>query len=433
METKVEKLKESKIRTVTVVTEEERSAAEKQALERLAEQVEIKGFRVGKAPADKVRERVGEERLTEETVRVLLPKVLQDGMEKSQAKPILRPAATIESTKPLTISLIFVNRPPVTVKKAASIKIEKKALPEPTDAEVETFLKKVLLQDRTETPVERPVQKGDAVRLALSSNIKGKPVEELTVPNYGFILGSEELLPQLETHLIGMKKDEKKTVTIDFPKDHDIPALRGNKVSVEITLKSVGEVKIPELTQEYIKTRLQTDKTPEALRVDIRKMLGDRKRMDEMKRREDEFYDKIRAATSVELAPELIDAEVQEMVRDLHERLGQQNITMEDWLKSTGKDEKTVVEEMRGIAKSRTTLRFGMQQMAEEIKIEPDPESLSAALRAAEQQAKTSGTNVGSDAFVAGGPVYENIRYEMKMQTLRDRLIADETPKQTAA
>jgi trigger factor len=120
METKVEKLKQSRVRTTTVIDEASRATAEAAALVRLSEQVEIKGFRVGKAPADKVKERVGADRLLEETVRELLPVVLKDALEKTKAKPMLRPAANVVSMSPLTISLTFVERPEVTVKKRST-------------------------------------------------------------------------------------------------------------------------------------------------------------------------------------------------------------------------------------------------------------------------------------------------------------------------
>ena len=412
--------------SVTTVSDEERLQAEKLALAKLSEHVEIKGFRIGKAPHDKVRERVGEERLVEETVRILLPKILKEGLEKTGAKPILRPSANVTCMKPLTISVTFVNRPPVTVKKVESIKVEKKEVPEVSEKDVDEFVQKVLLQDRTETPVDRAIAKGDSARIGMKGTKKGKPVDELTVGAYNIMLGHEELFPELESHLIGMKKDDMKSVDISFPKDHDIPRIRGEKITVEMTVKSVSSVTIPELTQEYIKTRLQTDKTPEALRSEIKTMLADRRKADEMKRREEELYTKVREATSVELASELIETEVQEMVRDLHERLGRQGTNVEDWLKMTGKTEKDIVEEMRGIARSRTTLRFGLQEMAEKLKIEPNSTELSAAIKATEARAKAEGHEISESELKEGGSVYENLRYELRMQTLLDQMIGEE-------
>lgn len=427
MDITVEKLKESKIRTVIVISDEERAAAEGTALNQLAQHVEIKGFRTGKAPHNKVRERVGEENLLEETVRVLLPKALKAALEKSEAKPILRPSANILSKSPLTIEIVFVNRPPVTVKKPEKITVEKKKPADVTEKDIDAFINKILQQDRTETPVDRDVQKGDAVSFEMKTMKKGVQVDELTVPAYGMVLGTEELLPELEEHLVGMKKGESKTAIVSFPKDHDIPALRGEKVQIDITMKSIASVKVPALTQEYITDRLKTDKTPEALRADIQQMLASRRMEEEMRRREEELYDKIRAATSVEIAPELIETEVQDMVRDLHERLEKQGTSVQDWLKMTGKNEKSVADEMREIAKSRTILRFGMQELADALKIEPAEDAMKAAIESAKAHAKTSESRAKPDDFLPGGSVYENLHYELRMQALQQHFLKEDT------
>lgn len=426
METKVEKLKLSRLRTMTTIDEAKRTAAEERALVRLASQVEIKGFRVGKAPADKVRERVGGERLMEETVRELLPEVLKDALEKSKAKPMLRPAANVVSMSPLTISLTFVERPEVKVKKAEGLTVEKKEPAVVTEKDIEDFVKRLLSQDRTELPVDRAAKNGDVVQLSLSATKKGKPVEELTVGHYGLALGSEELLPQLEEHALGMKKDDKKKVDVTFPKDHSIPALKGEKITIEMTAKAISEVKLPELTPEYLKNRLGADRTPDAFRADIREMLTQRRRSDEMKRREEEMYEKVRTATSVELADEIIDAEVQDMVADLEMRLKQQNMTMEDWLKATGKDVKGVIDEMKDIAKSRITLRFGMQELAKAKNIEIKPETVDAAVKSTRERAQKDGRGLPEDALVPGGSIYEEIKFDLTMQSLIDSMIRDE-------
>jgi FKBP-type peptidyl-prolyl cis-trans isomerase (trigger factor) len=111
------------------------------------------------------------------------------------------------------------------------------------------------------------------------------------------------------------------------------------------------------------------------------------------------------------------------MVRDLHERLEQQGTNIQDWLKQTGKDEKSVVDEMRGIAQSRLVLRFGMQELAEKLNVEPNAENLGAALKAHKTQASAGETDTTPADFEKGGRIYENIRNELRMQALQERLM----------
>ncbi len=433
METKVEKLKESRIKTTTIVSADAKKNAEEKALKNLAQRVRIKGFREGMAPPALVREHVTQEQIVEETVRMALPDVMADALKTSGAKPIIRPAASVVSLEPLTISITFVERPTAELKKTDSIKIEKKNIPESSVKDIEDFIQKLLIQDRVDTPVDREAKKGDSVNLSLKAkDAAGKQVDELTVSRYSVLLGNEDLLSELEPHVLGIKKGEKKSVSVSFPKDHDIPAIQGKKLTIDIEATEVSEVKLPELTSEYIKTRLGADRTPDAFRKEVGTMLTSQKRSQEMKRREEALYEAVKAATKIDLAPELIDAEVQEMVIDLQERLKKQGSTVEDWLKATNKDQKAVLEEMRGIAQSRIVLRFGMQEFAEAKKITVDPTEIHLAMKAEITHAKEHGHPLTDEDQKEGGSAYERIKWEKTMEKLVEGMIGEE-PKKKAA
>ncbi|MFA5800168.1 MAG: trigger factor [Candidatus Peribacteraceae bacterium] len=419
MEITVEKLKQSRIKTTAVIPPDALKHAEEQALTRLGNTMDIKGFRQGKAPLPLIRERVKPEDLLEETVRILLPEIVSASLEKSGAKPILRPSAGIASQNPLTITLTFVERPTVFLRKPEKIDVEQKSVAEAGAADVEQFIRKILLQDRTENPVDRPAARGDTIRMSLTAkDDKGKQVDELTIERLSILLGSEDLLPELEAHLLSMKKEEKKTVTVAFPLNHDIVTVRGRKITLEIAAKEVAEVKLPELTAEFIKIRLGAECTPEAFRADVRGMLTRQRKTEEMKRREEELYRKVREATTTDLAPELIDAEVQGMLEDLIERLKKQESTLEQWLKSTKKEWKDLVEEMRKIAVDRITLRFGMQELAKSRKTEPTDEEISSAIKEAEKSGAHAGHHHPAEDSAPGGALYEEIRFELQMQKL---------------
>jgi hypothetical protein len=115
------------------------------------------------------------------------------------------------------------------------------------------------------------------------------------------------------------------------------------------------------------------------------------------------------------------------MVQDLHRRLDEQKITMDDWLKATNKDPKSVVDEMKQIAGSRIVLRFGMQELAGKLGIEPDTKLMEVNLKAAQANAAKAGQPIPEEELKAGGSVYEQIQFDLKMQALVGKLINDET------
>ena len=154
-------------------------------------------------------------------------------------------------------------------------------------------------------------------------------------------------------------------------------------------------------------------------------MLTTKQKNEEMKRREEELYAKTKEATQVEIAPELIDTETQEMLSDLQDRLKKQEMTLEQWLKSTGKEAKDVIEEMKGIAKDRIILRFGMQALAEWKKMEPDATKLAQAIAEERKQAESS-HSIREEDWKPGGNAYEQILFNLRMQQLVQEMIKDE-------
>ncbi len=423
MEITVEKKKDSRITTTIVIGTEEHKDAESKALRSLAERVNIKGFRAGKAPDAMVRERVGEEDVVEETVRVLLPRIFKEALAKSGAKPVIRPSANIVKKNPLTISLTFVERPDVTLKKPDSITVEKKAV-SVSDDEIEVFIKKILMHDKTETLVDRAAKKGDSVKVALTTKDKeGKEVKELTVGNYTLILGEEELLPELEEPMLGMKKGEVKSVEVSFGKEHDIPSVRGKKLSVSITVHSVSEIALPTLTGEYLTSKLKIEKSPEEFRKDIKTMLQSQKQDAEMKRREDALYEAVKLATVVKLPEELVDAEAQDILADFVERLKEQGTSLEDWMKQSKKEPQKLLDEMKEISVSRSTLRLGMQELAKHKKIEAPEALLQQGIEQSREHAMSQNRKVSDEEFLPGGSMYEQIRFDLIMRTLVETMI----------
>jgi len=65
--------------------------AQDEVLVKLGKDVEVAGFRKGKAPKAKVKQAIGEDKLIRETLNVLLPKKLSETITKNKIKPAVYP------------------------------------------------------------------------------------------------------------------------------------------------------------------------------------------------------------------------------------------------------------------------------------------------------------------------------------------------------
>lgn len=419
MEISCQKLAQNRIKCTVKIGAEERAKAEMQALNALAKQVNIKGFRPGKAPPDKVRSSIDPDELLKETARMFLPDAITKSMEEGKAAPILPPQVAVETKEPLTLSILYIEKPTVTLSKPDKIKIEKKETATIEKKDVDDFLGKVLASHRTETVVDRAAQRGDVVYVSSeATDAEGKTLPELTHLNIRLTVGStDDFVPGISDHLQGMKAFDSKTVDAAFTDKHVVPSLRGKKAKVKVSLKSVSEAKAPELTADFIEARLRMKKTPDELRSEVEKMLADQRGGEERRRREEAFFDAVRAATKVDLAPELIDAEVQEMLQDLQQRLRHENLTMDDWIKAMGKEPKEIVETMKQTAVKQLTLRLGLQELMDHKKIAPDQEQFTKIL-ADSKAAAAQNDGLASEEFESGGSAYRQIEWDLKMRKL---------------
>lgn len=420
----VQRAKDARI-TVTVTVENDRaSKAEAQALRSLAAQANIKGFRPGKAPLHLVQAHISPDSLRDAMLKNLIPEILRAALQETNAHPILQPFVSLKSEKPLVLEIVLIEEPIATIKKSSKVRIEKKPLSAASDAEVDTFIQRILRQDQTTTPVDRAAQKGDRIVMSLrSTDAEGKPFEPLTIEQYPVHIGEETLIAELNDHAIGMKPGETKNVTIDFAADHRLPVVQGKKLSVNIEAREVHSVTLPALTAEYLAKKIGTEKSPEAFRSDVRDMLTARTKDEEMKRREDQLYDAITNATSVELPSELIDAEAQNLLLNFVSRLQEQKTSLESWMATAKKTPAAVMEEMRSIATGRLKLRAGLRAMIQEQNIRPSDDDIMAAW----QQQRND--NDHADAAATPNDAEKaSIAFELSVRRLVESLIADDAP-----
>jgi len=72
-------------------------------VDRLAQKLEIKGFRKGKAPKKIVIEKIGQDKLYQETLSDLIPELYRKIVTENDLKPIVNPQVQIDELKPETV------------------------------------------------------------------------------------------------------------------------------------------------------------------------------------------------------------------------------------------------------------------------------------------------------------------------------------------
>lgn len=360
----IERLPGSRVRCTVEFSREQVKARENEALKRLASRVKIQGFRPGHAPEEMLREKINPEQLFEETIRGLLPSTFESLLKEHNIQPIIHPKVEVQSRDPLKIQVTFVERPEVTLKNVEGIRIEKKES-KTDDKDVDNMVRYLLEQKRTFTESDTAAAAGDQVRLDFhGTDTDGKEIPGTRSQGYSVVLGSKTLIPGFEDALIGLKPGDETSFTVTFPEKYHAEELRGKPATFHAKVLRVQHVQTPELTDAFAKEHFGMATAAEMKETIRTKMLLEEEQI-ERTRREGELLERIRAATDVVIAPELVEEEEHAVLEELDQQLKAQGLTAKDWMAQSKKDPVELKKDIADRAEKRIRLRLGLQKLVE--------------------------------------------------------------------
>jgi trigger factor len=423
MNVTVSSLPKSEVKITVELTEEQMHKYLEKAAKQISQMVKIPGFRPGHAPMDVLKKHVREEAFDGHLVDIAVPETYGEAVQKEQVKAISRPKITVLQQSPLKYEAVVAVYPVVTVSGYEKAKIEKKeAKVEPK--EIEDVLAEIQKHRATSKDVERAAQKSDKVEIDFQGFDEGGALLENTdSKNHPLVIGEGSLVPGFEDSLIGMNKGETKEFTVTFPKDYFHKPFQGKNVKFKATMNRVQEPILPEWTPEFIKQVVGEDKTLDEVKETIQKNLQEEKNHSETVRRENKFLEQIVESTKVEVPDTLVEEEIDGMIDEFKNELEGKGITMEQFLAQTQKEIKDLREERRKEATKRLTLRFGLQQIFEQDKIEVTPDDIAKemdhviSLYPANEQAKMR------KEYVEGSYLMRRLENKLKMDKLFEKYI----------
>ncbi|MBE6073112.1 MAG: trigger factor [Selenomonas ruminantium] len=362
--------------TLTIEVEAaEVSKAVERAAKRLANRVNISGFRKGKAPRKIVERHVGMDALMQEAFDLVAPKAFDEALTEQKIEPVTRPnidIVTLEDGKDLVFKATVTPRPEVKLGEYKGLKVEKAAV-EIKDEDVEKQLKN--FQDRQGKMVDAPegaaVADGDFTTLDFEGFVDGEAFEGGKGTDYPLQIGSGSFIPGFEEQLIGAKIGEEKEVNVKFPEEYHAKELAGKDATFKCTVRSIKQKELPAIDDELAK-KVSTFETLDELKADIRKNLQENA---ERKAENDQKSAAIEQATNnttVDIPAVMIDNRVTSMIQEMAMRLEQQGMKLEQYLQYAGTDIAKIREDYRETAEKnvKTDLMLEEVAKAEDIKVE---------------------------------------------------------------
>lgn len=256
--------------TVEVPVENVSTAIEEK-LKNLSRQVKISGFRPGKVPMRVVRQRYGKQ-VSQEVISDTMQSSYQQAIVQEKLRPASAPSIeplNLETDKDLRYVATFEVYPEIELADEANYEIEVAEV-EVTESDVDDIVEKLLKQKMSWSEVDRKAKTDDQVTINFVGKIDDQAFEGGTSENFVTVIGSSNLLPEFEKQLEGVKKDDKKSFQVTFPKDYMQKDLAGKEATFDIEVLKVEEGELPELNEDLIKEFGIEDGAEESFRKQLR-------------------------------------------------------------------------------------------------------------------------------------------------------------------
>ncbi|EKD63498.1 MAG: Trigger factor [uncultured bacterium] len=371
MEIKVEKLPKSEVKITVVMTPEEMKKYENLAAEQISKEIKMDGFRPGKVPLEMVKSKVGEVSFEAHTAELALPEAYAEAVIKNKLEVVAHPRINILKNAPLSFEATVAVLPEIKLKDYTTIKVKKTEV-KIEDKDINEVLESLQRREATFKDVEREAKKGDRVEIDFKGLDKdGKEIPNTASKNHPVLIGDGALIPGFEDGLIGMKKTEKKSLKLKFPKKYHAKELEGADVTFEVTMNRIEEREMPAIDDQLaIKISAGSTKTLVQLKEDIKKNLVEIREEDARRAREDEFLGKIADMTEAELPEAMIEEEINFMLERSKKNMGAQGQDFDKFIEDQKAKGKDLRKDLRGNAEKQIKLRLALKEVYVREKVE---------------------------------------------------------------
>jgi trigger factor len=197
---------------------------------------------------------------------------------------------------------------------------------EVTDADIDHDLLHLRERSQTFTDVDTEAVMGDYVVLQATGSVDGQPVEEAHADAPAFLkkidgnwfqLESEEkFLPGFFTALVGVKKDEARTVSVTLPEDFTFEPLKGKTIVFETKTNAVKRAVLPALDEDFAK-KINPEWDLERLRNEVRAGITHRREQAREEAKTNQVITHLTDKLEFELPQEAVNREAQRRTNDI--------------------------------------------------------------------------------------------------------------------
>ena len=419
MERKVTKLEHSHTEVLVTVDEKSWKAAQDKAFNKLAANVEVDGFRKGKAPANLVKGKIDPMKVMDEAINSLLPTIYGEILSEEKLEPVARPQVDVTklSDTELEVKFVIVTAPEVKLGQYKGLKIGK-AEASVSEEEIKKAIDDLLKNSASLVTKEGEAKEGDTVVMDFAGSIDGKPFDGGSAQNHELELGSRQFIPGFEEQLVGHKAGEHVEVKVKFPENY-VEDLKGKDAVFACDIHEVKEKKLPALDEEFIK-ELGIPNVENIAQLNAAKEAELLQQKQQQNRRDymAKLFEEVAKKSQIDLPDEIVESQVESRRADLEKRMQQSGLSLESYLQILGQTEEQFLEQLRKDSRRDITNYFINEEVGKAEKLEVSDADVEFEYAKIADQYKMS----VEDVKKALAPQLAEFRNNLKMQRIEDFL-----------
>ena len=343
--------------------------------------IQIPGFRKGKAPRKFIEKYYGEGFFFEKAVNESFPGAYEAAVIESGINPVDRPEIDVKdlSKDGYTFTATVTVKPDAEVSGYKGIKAEKLNVTV-TDEQINSEIEKVRERNsRLISVTDRAAQTDDTVIIDYSGAVDGIAFDGGTAQGQTLKLGSNQFIPGFEEQVAGHNIGEEFDIDVKFPNEYHSDELAGKAAVFKVNLHEIKFTELPELDDDFAKDVSEFD-TFADYKADIEHKIKEQAEKASDRAFEEKLIDGVLESLIVEIPEIMINNQIDQLLRDFDYRLRMQGMDLNQYAKYTGMDIDMMRSTFSDQAERQVKVQLALDKIVQLEDIVPTEEELTAHL-----------------------------------------------------
>ena len=346
------------------ISKEAYEKAELEAYKKNVKNMNIPGFRKGKAPKAIIERYYGKGVFFEDAINALIPDAFEAAVKEAGIEVVGNPKFDLVSNDgDIVLKAEGFVKPEVKIENYKGITAEKKVsrvLKAHIDAEIDRQRARLA---RTVEVTDRAAKADDIANIDYEGFVDGVAFDGGKGEGHDLKLGSGSFIPGFEDQIVGKSVGEEFDVNVTFPEEYHAKELAGKPAVFKTKLNAIKVEELPALDDEFVKDVSEFD-TVDEYKADVKSKLAKKNEEEADRKFESAITEKLIDLLQAEIPEPMFVAETENFLRDYDNRLRMQGLDLGQYTKFTGLTLDALRAQFRPNAEKQVKLRLALEAIA---------------------------------------------------------------------